>query len=111
MGEKEEEEEGRHDVFYKSGVKEEKKHNAKNGNFKATEHSTIRDSEDLASEWIAPVCSIKLITEGSICITKIDKTVLLAVSPVCKPPPLNSFLLGPAEHPQIRCMAVVALKL
>lgn len=99
MGE-EEEEEARHDIFYKS--EERKKKACKEWELLSYRTCsikvTIRDAEDIASELIALVCSIKLITEGSLC-PKTDETVLLADVPVCKYPSLTAFFTGLQASP------------
>lgn len=107
MGEEEKGE--RHDIFYKSEAKKMKEKSLQRKgtwNIKVT----IRGAEDIVSELTALVCSMKLITEVSLC-PKTDETVLLADAPICKYPPLNSFLFRAAGHPQIRCMAMTSLKL
>lgn len=50
---------------------------------------TIRGAEDVASELIALVCSIKLVAEGSLC-SNAEQTVLLAEVPLCKDPNYSS---------------------
>lgn len=62
--------------------------------------ATIRDAEDIASELIALVCSIKLITEGSLC-PKTAETVLLADTPVRKYPPRTAFFSGLQGIPRL----------
>lgn len=74
----EEEEDDRHDILYKTerGRGEACKKRPLLSYRTCGIKATVRGAEDIASELMALVCGIKLITEGSLC-SKTDETVPL----------------------------------